>query len=78
MKLAKLPGWVVPNDVSVEQDVAEFRGMSLEKKAEIRWGLARALARMLRERGDPSLYETVDPLPASTLAALARLRGARS
>jgi hypothetical protein len=67
----------VPNVVSVEQDVAEVRGMSLEDKDRIRAGVARALARMLAERRDASLYDAVDPLPEATVVALKRLRGAR-
>jgi hypothetical protein len=77
MKLARLPGWVIPNDLSVEREVAEFRDMPLEQKARLRAGLARALGRMLAARDDPTLYDHVDPLPPSTVAALARLRRAR-
>jgi hypothetical protein len=78
MRLTKLPAWVVPNDISVEQEVAEFRDMPIAEKARIRAGLSRSLARMLAQRGDPTLYDASDPLPESTIAALKRLRMARS
>lgn len=67
----------MPNDVSVEREVAEFRDMPLAEKARLRAALARTLARMMAQRGEPALYDTADPLPESTVAALKRLRGSR-
>jgi hypothetical protein len=73
--LAKLPGWVIDDDASVMEEVAEWRDLS---KAEL-WRLAVLCSRdaiwAVRASADPErvlAYE--DPLPESTLEALARLR----
>jgi hypothetical protein len=73
--LNKLPGWAIDNDASVREEVAEWKGKTpLEL-----WRLARLCSRdamwAARASGNPRrILEHVDPLPDSTLAALARLR----
>ena len=71
----KLPNWVVDDETSVRREVEEWKGLS---SAEL-WRLAQLCARDAiwaarasgrRER----ILEQVDPLPDSTIAALARLR----
>lgn len=73
--LAELPGWIVDDVASVRAEVAEWVGTSPQE----RWQLARLCARDamwaarasgMRER----ILERVDPLPASSTAALERLR----
>ena len=73
--LDKLPGWVVDEVAAVKAEVAEWVGTT---EAE-RWRLARLCARDaiwaarasgMRQR----VLDQVDPLPTSTLRALARLR----
>jgi hypothetical protein len=73
--LTKLPGWVIDDDASVREEVAEWKGKTpLEL-----WRLARLCSRdamwAVRASGDPRrILEHVDALPESTLTALARLR----
>lgn len=73
--LARLPGWIVGEEASVREEVAEWIGTTPVE----RWRLAvlcsrdaiwaaRASGRLLR------ILEQVDPLSAGTVAALARLR----
>lgn len=71
----ELPGWVVDDATSVRNEVAEWRGLSA---AEL-WRLAKLCTRdamwavRASGRADAILsYE--DPLPESTITALARLR----
>jgi hypothetical protein len=74
--LAKLPGWVVDDVTSVREEVAHLRNTTPAE----RWELARRCARdalwalRLGDRAERAL-EYRDPLPESTVAALARLRG---
>ena len=73
-----LPGWVVDNDTSVRDEVAAWRGTPPAE----RWEMAKLCARdvlwALGTREDPErILATEDPLPESTVAALARLRQAR-
>jgi hypothetical protein len=73
--LSKLPGWVVDDDASVREEVSEWRGLSVPEL----WRLARLCARdavwAARASGDPGrILERSEPLPQSTIAALARLR----
>lgn len=70
-----LPGWAVDNRTAVEREAADYRGLP----AEVRWRLTaaacRAAARQLAHRPDRDrLLAYRDPLPASTLEALRRLR----
>jgi hypothetical protein len=76
--LTKLPGWVIDDDASVREEVAEWRGL---KPAEL-WRLARLCSRdamwAARASGNPQrILDQVDPLPASSIAALRRLRKVR-
>ncbi len=72
---AKLPGWVVDDVTSVRREVAEW----VDLTAVERWRLAEKCARdviwALRMTPDPErILAHEDPLPASSVAALARLR----
>lgn len=72
--LERLPAWVVPNDVSVENEVAEFRDMPLEQKLRFSRSLCREAAIVIASRADASrIWAWVDPLPESTIAAFERL-----
>jgi hypothetical protein len=73
--LPNLPGWVISDEASVLAEVAEWRGTSAAE----RWRLAELCARdamwAIRASGHADrILERVDPVPESTLAALARLR----
>jgi hypothetical protein len=73
--LSKLPGWAIDNDTSVREEVAPWRGLA---PAEL-WRLARMCSRdvvwALRLCDKPErVLEQRDPVPESTLEALARLR----
>jgi hypothetical protein len=73
--LAKLPGWIVDDVASVRAEVAEWANTTPAQ----RWQLARSCARdaMWAARASgmrARILEQVDPLPESTVAALARLR----
>jgi len=72
---ANLPGWVVDDVTSVREEVAPWRELSPAE----RWRLAELCARdaiwAVRAGGDPlRILAQEDPLPASTITALARLR----
>jgi len=73
--LAKLPGWVVDDVHSIREEVAEWAHLTVAE----RWHLAVLCSRdamwAARASGNPArILEHVDPLPASSVAALARLR----
>ncbi len=73
--LTRLPGWVVDDVTSVRAEVAEWARLTAAE----RWQLARLCARdalwAARASGHPErVLEQTDPLPASTVAALSRLR----
>jgi hypothetical protein len=75
--LTRLPGWVVDDATSVRDEVAEWRDLSAAE----RWRLAKLCARAamwaVRTNAHPErILEHVDPLPDSTVAALARMRRA--
>jgi hypothetical protein len=75
--LSKLPGWVVDDDSSVREEVAEWRGLT---PAEL-WRLAHHCSRdaiwAARVSGNPQrILDLVDPLPDDAVVALARLRQA--
>jgi hypothetical protein len=73
--LAKLPGWVIDADASVREDVADWVDASDAERWDATRRCAQAAARMLRFHDDPMrALDWTDPLPASTVAALARLR----
>lgn len=73
--LAALPGWVITDEASVRAEVAEWRGLTIAE----RWRLATLCARdamwAAHASGDPRrILDRVQPLPVSTVRALARLR----
>ncbi|HEX4476754.1 MAG TPA: hypothetical protein VGL84_06510 [Gaiellaceae bacterium] len=73
--LAKLPGWVVDDATSVRREVAEWRDLTVAE----RWRLAQLCSRdamwAARASGDANrVLDYVEPLPESTVRALARLR----
>jgi hypothetical protein len=75
MVLAKMPGWVVDDATSVREEVAHLRGLS---HAEL-WRLAELCAQdalWALAAGDHAQQALSyrDPLPASSVAALERLR----
>lgn len=73
--LSRLPGWVVEDDASVRAEVAEWIHLTPAE----RWELAKHCARDAMWAAGASgrreaILAQVDPLPASTVAALERLR----
>jgi hypothetical protein len=73
--LSKLPGWVVDDVTSVREEVQAWRDLTPAE----RWRLARVCSRdamwAARASGmQQRILDQVDPLPDSTLRALARLR----
>jgi hypothetical protein len=75
----KLPGWVVDNAASVREEVAEWASTTPAE----RWRLARLCSRdalwAARASGRlAQVLDAVDPLPESTVLALARLRRERN
>lgn len=78
MRLERLPGWVVDDDTSIREEVAEYVGASPERLWELTRACARTAAWALSFHADRSaILEHRDPLPASTIAALTRLREKR-
>ena len=76
MRLERLPGWVVDNDASVRDEIAPYRGLSMAERWAATQRCCRAAMRMLAFHPDPGpALAYRDPLPESTVAALARLRG---
>lgn len=70
-----LPGWAREDVESVRDEVAEWRDLAPHEL----WRLAELCARdvmwAVRASGEPErILAHVDPLPESTVAALARLR----
>lgn len=73
--LSKLPGWVVEDAQSVREEVADWIDLTPAE----RWQLAKLCARDAAWAAAASgrreqILAHEDPLPASTLAALERLR----
>ncbi|MBM4268207.1 MAG: hypothetical protein FJ144_16610 [Deltaproteobacteria bacterium] len=71
----ELPGWATGDLASIRAEVAEWAHLSVAE----RWRLARLCAQdamwAARASGDPErVLSRTDPLPASTVAALERLR----
>jgi hypothetical protein len=72
-----MPKWVVSNRESVEREAAPYRGLSNEERVRVLKAACRSAARQLRARPDRErLLAYRDPLPASTIALLRRLRAA--
>jgi hypothetical protein len=75
----KLPGWVVDDATSVREEAAPYRDLAPAQRARHLAAVCRAGARLLRARSDAAIVRDYrDPLPASTVRALARLRGSRT
>jgi hypothetical protein len=74
-RLAKLPGWVVSNEESVRREAGPYRHLSDEERFERLAQACRGLVEILSFRDDAEqVMAWQDPLPASSLAHLARLR----
>lgn len=72
----ELPGWVTSDDESVRREVAEYRELTPADRARVLAVACRTAAKLLAARADAAeVLAFGDPLPESTLAALARLRG---
>jgi len=75
-RLPKLPKWVVSNAESVRQEVEQARHMTMDERCEVLHRVCVTAARMAQ--ADPERWEVLrkwqDPLPESTVNALARLR----
>ena len=65
----------VPDGLDLRGEVELYRGLTLEERARLLAAVCRAGARMLRSRSDAErAAEFFDPLPESSIRALARLR----
>ncbi len=70
-----VPRWVVPEAESLEEEVAPYRSMSEEQRLTHLAAACRAGAKLLHLREDAAVALNYrDPLPASTVHALARLQ----
>lgn len=79
MTLDRLPGWVVDPDASVREEVAPYVHASATERLEATRACCRAALGVLRYHFAPErALGYVDPLPESTLVALARLRAGGS
>ena len=78
MKLERLPAWVVDNATSVRREAEPYREMTSAARWEVTQRCCRAALSLLRRspHADRALTLT-DPLPPSTVQALARLRTLR-
>lgn len=75
MVLAKVPGWVVDEESSIRSEIESLRGATLAE----RWAATRLCASdavwAARLAPDPrKVFDFEDPLPATTVIALDRLR----
>lgn len=74
MRLERLPGWVVDDETSVEEEVANYVDQSPERLWEMTRMCAKTAVWSLGFHTDrESLMSHSDPLPPSTVDALARL-----
>ncbi|MBN2496154.1 MAG: hypothetical protein JXR96_16295 [Deltaproteobacteria bacterium] len=70
-----LPGWVVDDRESVRREAEPFRDMSPEQRLALVAAACRAMMRMPALRDDRErVLAHEDPLPSSSVRALARLR----
>ncbi len=73
--LSGLPKWVVDNRTAVERESAPYRGWTAEQHWRATAAACRSAARQLASRPDRDRIAAFrDPLPASTVAILRRLR----
>ena len=73
--MERLPKWAVGNRAAVESEAAPYRGLSPDERWRLVAAACRAAVRQLAGRADAERLRAYrDPLPASTVAALARLR----
>lgn len=71
----KLPGWVVDDATSIEQEAKPYRGISHAERARIQADVCRAAAKQISFRANSAyLLDYQDPVPESTRQAFARLR----
>lgn len=72
-----LPGWVVDDVESVRREAEPYRAMTPTERGRWLAAACRDAYRLAMSRSDRDVVFTHrDPLPASSLAALARLRAA--
>lgn len=65
----------IPDSLSAEQEATFYRSLSFAQRAELLAAACRAAAALLRAHPHPERAASyVDPLPESTIQALARLR----
>ncbi len=70
-----LPRWATDDAASIEREAFPYRAMSPEERGHVLAMVCRAGARMLLSRPDAREVAALrDPLPDSTVLALARLR----
>jgi hypothetical protein len=75
MPLERLPGWVIDNETSVREEVAPYIDMTMAERWEATQRCCEAAAAMLRFHREPEeVLSHRDPVPHSTLRALARLQ----
>jgi hypothetical protein len=72
-----LPSWSIEDAEAVQLEAAPYRVMTVEQRQALLAAACRAAAKMLRSRKDAAeALSYTDPLPRSSLQALARLRRA--
>ena len=73
--LPRLPGWVVDNETSIQREVAPFVSASDAERIDATRRCCRGAMTMLRFHPHPrTILDRIDPLPATSVNALARLR----
>lgn len=73
--MARLPRWATDNHASVEREAAPYRDMTEVERFEQTASACRTAAVLLESRADRDVVLGYrDPLPKSTVQALARLR----
>ena len=74
----RLPGWIVDDATAVRREALPYRELSFEERARHTAMACRGAARQLAARADRErLLAYRDPLPESTVQALARLQSQR-
>jgi hypothetical protein len=71
----RLPAWVLDDASSIEAEAAPWRDRTPEERGRAMREACEIAGRLVRARPDADrVYAWSDPLPASTLQALARLQ----